>query len=305
MLGLHARMAELVDALASGASVHLYVEVQVLFRAPRFYNRYKRVWFSSSFLFGSISDLLHKLNSSLVASLVLNYLYGSRFPFAIVPGARRQKNCLCHCRVSRQYHWLSEDYPNTQCPRLQCCRLRAQPSVITSGDPQRLIDLVEGICHDFEGRAQHYKSALCTGASIGAGLCFEMQRRFPIVKYGIYAGAGVSPPENIFEAPLFYFARKKFTKHGFDARRLKEAWSKIDIVPERPLNFHTPFVVALGLNDKIVKYDKALTTFKAWEGTGKPIQIITVPKTGHIGIIRWYKHHFEGLLSSAEVQLVD
>ena len=31
---LHARVAELVDALASGASVHSDVEVQVLFRAP-------------------------------------------------------------------------------------------------------------------------------------------------------------------------------------------------------------------------------------------------------------------------------
>ena len=34
--GTHARVAELVDALASGASVLTDVEVQVLFRAPKY-----------------------------------------------------------------------------------------------------------------------------------------------------------------------------------------------------------------------------------------------------------------------------
>ena len=42
----------MVDALASGASVRKGVEVRVLFRAPRTYDRYKSVPAMDAFLFG-------------------------------------------------------------------------------------------------------------------------------------------------------------------------------------------------------------------------------------------------------------
>ena len=61
----------------------------------------------------------------------------------------------------------------------------------------------------------------------------------------------------------------------------------------------TPFVIALGKRDKVVAYDKALTTLHAWQDQGQSIQIITKPNLGHIGIIRWYKYHFSELLADA------
>jgi predicted esterase len=173
------------------------------------------------------------------------------------------------------------------------------PAVLTGGDPQQLLNLVSQICNDFAKRAADYHEIICIGASIGAGLCFAVQRKVPHVKFGIFAGAGVSPPESIFDVPLFYFVRKKFGKQGFTADELKKAWKDIDILPSKPLS-QTPFIMVLGKNDRIVTYDKALTTLHAWQRTGQRIKIITKPGLGHIQIIRWYKKHIDALLVEAE-----
>ena len=173
------------------------------------------------------------------------------------------------------------------------------PAVLTSGDPKMLLRLVEQICDDFLNKSTDYREVICIGASIGAGLCFAIQKKVPNVKYGIYAGAGVSPPENIFEAPLFYLVRKEFKKSGFAETELKKAWQDIDIVPTKP-TYQNSFVMALGKKDRIVKYDKALSTLKAWQNEGQHIKIIIKPKLGHFGIIRWYKNHIAELLVEAE-----
>jgi hypothetical protein len=177
------------------------------------------------------------------------------------------------------------------------------PGVLSSGDPQTLLKLVKLICDDFHTKSSDYKEVICIGASIGAGLCFAIQKQTPNVKYGIYAGAGVSPPENIFEVPLFYFVRKKFSRLGYTKLELKKVWSDIDIVPTKLLS-QTPFVIALGKRDRIVKYGNALSTLNAWQDKGQPIKIITKPKLGHFGIIRWYKKHIEELIVEAEVLTV-
>lgn len=173
------------------------------------------------------------------------------------------------------------------------------PAVLTSGKPELLLTLVAGICDDFSEKASGYREVICVGASIGAGLCFAIQRQFPNVKFGIYAGAGVSPPETIHEAPLFYFVRKKFVRLGYDRAELQKAWSEIDILPNKRFG-QTPFIMALGKKDKIVSYDKALATIHSWQEKGQPIKIIAKSRLGHVGIIRWYRSHFSELLNEAE-----
>lgn len=173
------------------------------------------------------------------------------------------------------------------------------PSILTEGDPGLLLTLVSQLCADFVERAAGFEELICTGASIGAGLCFGVQRQLPQVRFGIYAGAGVSPPETIYEAPLFYRVRKKFTKAGIDKASLQKAWADVDILPGQ--NFvQTPFVMALGKKDRIVPYNKALATLRSWQSNGQNIQVITKPTLGHIGIIRWYKNNFSDLLDQAE-----
>jgi esterase/lipase len=172
-------------------------------------------------------------------------------------------------------------------------------AVLTRGKPELLPTLVEQICADFANRAANYHKVICVGASIGAGLCFAIQRQFPNVTFGIYAGAGVSPPETVYEAPLFYFVRKRFARLGFNKAALQKAWMEVDILPTKSFA-QTPFIMALGKKDKIVKYDKALATLHAWQHQGQPIQIITKPRLGHLGIIGWYKRHFSELLAAAE-----
>jgi hypothetical protein len=172
-------------------------------------------------------------------------------------------------------------------------------SVMTSGNPLDLLNLVDGTCNDFTEKIAAYKKIICIGASAGAGLCFAMQRRMPAIQYGIYAVAGM-PGKDALESPLFYFVRKKFNKHGFNAAKRNNLWREIDISPDDPPGRHVAFVMVLGERDRIVSYEKALATLRAWQQADVPIKIITKPGLGHLGTIRWYKQHIDELLTEAE-----
>ncbi len=171
-------------------------------------------------------------------------------------------------------------------------------SVMTSGNPHDLLNLVDGTCNDFAQKTAGYKKIICIGASAGAGLCFAMQRRMPAIQYGIYAVAGM-PGKDALESPLFYFVRKKFNKQGFSAARLGSLWQEIDISPDDPPG-DMSFVMVLGKRDRVVSYEKALATLQAWQKAGVPIKIITKTSLGHLGTIRWYKKHIDELLDEAE-----
>lgn len=172
-------------------------------------------------------------------------------------------------------------------------------SVMTSGNPYDLLKLVDGTCNDFADKVAGYKKIICIGASAGAGLCFAMQRRMPAIQYGIYAVAGM-PGKDALKSPLFYFVRKRFSKHGFSTARLNSLWQEIDISPDDPPRRDVAFVMVLGQRDKVVSYEKALATLHAWQQAGVPIRIITRSGLGHLGTIRWYKKHIDELLDEAE-----
>ena len=174
------------------------------------------------------------------------------------------------------------------------------PRVLKNGDPQDLLSLGHGIYKDFSRKIKNHKKVICVGASIGAGIGFDLQRRIPKARYGIYAGAGVSPSEAIFEAPLFYFVRKAFGKNGHDIDGLKAAWQEVEILPDTPLDKNKAFIIVLGKQDRIVKYQKALATLRAWQHAGVPIKIITKQYLGHRGTVRWFKKNLGSLLAEAE-----
>jgi hypothetical protein len=172
-------------------------------------------------------------------------------------------------------------------------------SVMTSGNPHDLLTLVGGICNDFSEKAAGYKKIICVGASAGAGLCFALQRRMPAIQYGIYAVAGMAGKDAL-ASPLFYFVRQKFSRRGFSVERLNNLWQEIDVSPDNPPQQYVAFVMVLGKRDRIISYEKALATLKAWQRAGIPIKIITRPNLGHLGTIRWYKKHMGELLGEAE-----
>ena len=173
------------------------------------------------------------------------------------------------------------------------------PSVMTSGNPHDLLNLVDGICNDFAERVVGYKKIICIGASAGAGLCFALQRRMPTMQYGIYAVAGM-PGKDAIKSPLFYFVRKKFNRHGFSTARLNSLWQEIDVSPNYPPQKSVAFVMVLGKRDGLVRYKKALATLQAWQNAGVSVKIITRPNSGHLGTIRWHREHIEELLDEAE-----
>jgi hypothetical protein len=172
-------------------------------------------------------------------------------------------------------------------------------SVLSSGNPNDLLELVDGTCNDFASRIASYKKIICVGASAGAGLCFAMQRRIAAIQYGVYAVAGI-PGKDALKLPLFYFVRRRFHKHGFDAAKLNSLWRDIDISPDDPPEQNISFVMVLGKRDRVVNYEKALATLQAWQSASIPIKIITQPKLGHFGTIKWYKEHIEELLTEGE-----
>jgi hypothetical protein len=106
--------------------------------------------------------------------------------------------------------------------------------------------------------------------------------------------------KDAFASPLFYFVRKKFAQRGFNAAQLESLWQDIDVSPDNPPQRHVAFVMVLGKRDKLVRYEKALATLQAWQKAGVPIKVITRPRLGHIGTIRWHKNHIEELLDEAE-----
>lgn len=170
---------------------------------------------------------------------------------------------------------------------------------LTNGNPDSLLKLVDAINEDVISRIGQYEEAITVGASVGAGLCIELSRKINKISYGIYAVAGVSPAENIFEAPLFYFVRKKFTKKGVSRDELIKHWEEIDLSPVNPPRLDSPFLIVLGERDKIVRKDKALATLTSWQKQGLPI-IIKSRKTGHALTISWFIKNFESLLAEAD-----
>lgn len=172
-------------------------------------------------------------------------------------------------------------------------------SVITSGNPYDLVDLVDGTCNDFANKMVGYNKIICLGASAGSGLCFAMQRRMPSIQYGIYAVAGMPGIEALM-SPLFYFVRRRFSKRGFSISKLNSLWQGIDISPDDPPRRDLSFIMVLGKRDRVINYEKALATLQAWQKAGVPIKIITKPSLGHFGVIRWYKQHIDELLDEAE-----
>lgn len=172
-------------------------------------------------------------------------------------------------------------------------------SVLTSGNPHDLLNLVDGICNDFMAKASGYEKIICIGASAGSGLCFALQRRIPAIQYGIYAVAGM-PGKDAIASPLFYFVRRRLSRHGYDAVKLNSLWREIDVSPDAPPQKRVAFVAVLGKRDKIVNYKKAFATLQAWQAAGVPIKIITRPRAGHLATIRWHKEHIEELLDEGE-----
>jgi len=172
-------------------------------------------------------------------------------------------------------------------------------SVLTSGNPHDLLNLIDGTCNDFEQRMDGYKKIICLGTSAGSGLCFAMQRRMPNIQYGIYAVAGMSGREAL-KSPLFYFVRKRFEKRGFSATKLDSLWQEIDVSADEPPRRDLSFVMVLGKRDRIVNYQKSCATLQTWQKAGVPIKIITKPDLGHLGTIKWYKKHTDELLDEAE-----
>jgi len=175
----------------------------------------------------------------------------------------------------------------------------AHPShVLRSGNPHDLLELINAIHKDALAKTRDFDEVLCAGVSVGAGIGMSLQRQYPMrFRRGVYAGNGVSPSQNIFEAPLFYFVRRAFRRDGYDATKLHALWQSHEITPGNPVPAPAGFVMALGKRDAIVRHRKAIDTLQAWQRNGTPIVIVSKNRS-HAGIIRWYKRHLGELLDT-------
>lgn len=172
-------------------------------------------------------------------------------------------------------------------------------NVLDTGDPRLMLELIDAIQKDVRDRLPAYQEVISTGVSVGAGLGLNVQRAFPKqVRLGLYAGAGVSASQNMFEAPIFVFARRSLRSQGYTPAKLYALWKNREIRADWPLPTGTGFVMALGTRDKIVQYPKATATMQAWQAAGVPISVIS-KRCGHGLICRWFNHNIETLLREA------
>lgn len=163
------------------------------------------------------------------------------------------------------------------------------PKVLSNGNPDDLIQLIDAIAGDFTEKSSGYTKKICISVSMGTGMCLNLHTKVPGITYGIYAAAGISAAKSVFHSPLFFTVRKAFIKNGVDEKMLAKAWDHLEIIPERVPNKKVPFVIALGKRDLLVSFSEARNTMLAWQKAGVPIRIIPVPRAGHTGTIRWLK----------------
>lgn len=166
------------------------------------------------------------------------------------------------------------------------------PQVLTEGVPEMLPALVDSITTDFSKKTLEYDSLQPCGVSLGAGIAFETQKRYPERALpGIYAAAGADTAEGIFGYnPLFLPLKKAFKANGHELEDVKHLWKEAHQPPM------SGFSIVLGGLDYIVRHRPIIKKINEWRDQGIPIQARTLWLKSHTGTINWYDKNLEELL---------
>lgn len=174
-----------------------------------------------------------------------------------------------------------------------------EEDVFSKGNPLLLPELINEITADFKKQSANYSSILTTGVSLGAYIAFNVQRRIPAAKHGIYGTAGISVAHAIFTAKVFRKFRTTFEKNGFTERLLEDTWKDIEILSDLELDDSKSLVIIMGGLDRIVRYKTASQMMEAWKNRGIKVEYYSKRGLGHATTIHWYKRHLRKLLENS------
>lgn len=171
--------------------------------------------------------------------------------------------------------------------------------VLESGEPDDFPQLINAIHTDFKNHSQGHSICRHAGVSLGMGIAINLQRHTEQVQVpAIYAAGGTNVAEIIYRNLAFNIAfgnvRKAFHKNGYDEQSLREVWAPLHESPE------SPFAVALGGMDLIVKYRNAHHKMSELQREGTPVIVKTIPKASHVGTIKWFNRNITAMLAMAE-----
>lgn len=171
-------------------------------------------------------------------------------------------------------------------------------SVVALGDPELLPKLISEIADDFNEQSEPYADAMATGVSMGAYIAFNVQRRNPKVKHGVYGTAGISVAHAIFTAKVFRKYRTQFERKGYTEQSLEHTWKDIEILSDLELDDNKSLLVVMGSIDRIVRYKTASRMMDDWKKRGIKAEYFSKKGLGHALTIRWYKNNLGSLLKS-------
>jgi len=175
--------------------------------------------------------------------------------------------------------------------------------LLTAGRAELLPDTIAAIGQDFARRAAEYKVHRHVGASLGAGLAWNLQKQSAEVMPGLYAAASISVATLVmrnapFRAVVRYFhkvdVRKEFLRHGTDEVDLRVAWSEIHQPPA------SPFAVVWGGRDYIVRPKEVGNVVKRWDAAGQRYASRMLARKGHTGVIKWFTNNVPAMINLAE-----
>lgn len=169
-------------------------------------------------------------------------------------------------------------------------------TVLSNGDPKALLSLIDTITTAINSLAKGYDELLCTGASLGAYIAFNVQRRLDKAKIGIYATAGISVSHVIFTTRVFRAVKKAFLANGYAEGMLLRAWKGIEILEDAGMDNSKSLLIVMGKRDRIVRYKTASAAMERWRHNGTRVCYFGIPGIGHALTIRWYRHHLDKLL---------
>ncbi len=181
-----------------------------------------------------------------------------------------------------------------------------EPDALISGDPELLPAMIGDISNDFLGRTSEYARRRYAGASMGAGVCFNMQRADEKALPGIYGGAGCDTAHLVMSNLLFrglvrafhhgIDPKKEFELKGYGEADLWEIWKDLHVPPP------SGFAVALGGMDFIVRTREVMPKIETWK-TDINIQVHLLRRLGHTGVIKWFADNAPFMLDLADQPL--
>ncbi len=175
------------------------------------------------------------------------------------------------------------------------------PTVLQSGDPQLLVQVIENITKQVIQRSKNYIETICLGVSLGSFIAYNVQKRVPNAYIGAYAAGGVSMSGAIFSQRGFKKIAQAFVDNGYDPEKLDKIWRPIDADPMTatfPKN--KSLIVFEGTADKIVKYSEAQKNIKNWLEKGIRVKMYPVRGRGHLLTVLYFIRNTKRVLAKAK-----